>query len=192
VTVSDSLRRLDPIEFRKQYEGTFPAPEPLADEELAKIAHKYRDHAIIRTLVDDAVAQRHLNTTLAAQLVERDAEVAALREACTVAMGYIVRSDWTGTDARKALFALEVGYNPAPPTANTIPDRDDLGREVRAAWVSWAERQPNPKPSWLAPYDDLSEPDKEADRIIGERLYRLGMMDGPPTTAPLAAGEEGE
>ena len=55
-------------------------------------------------------------------------------------------------------------------------DREQLGRFVREAWVRWAETQPNPKPSWLAPYDELSEPDKEADRQIGEALARWAMI----------------
>lgn len=49
-------------------------------------------------------------------------------------------------------------------------DRDALGRLVREAWVKWALTQTNPKPSWLVPYDELSEPDKEADRQIGEAI----------------------
>lgn len=48
--------------------------------------------------------------------------------------------------------------------------REMLGRIVREAWVSWARTQPYPKPSWLAPYDDLDGPDKEADRQIGEAV----------------------
>lgn len=48
--------------------------------------------------------------------------------------------------------------------------RDRLGRKVREAWVIWAKQQPNPKPSWLLPYDELSEPNKEADRQIGEAV----------------------
>ncbi len=47
-------------------------------------------------------------------------------------------------------------------------DRDTFGQHVREAWVRWAEKQPSPKPSWLVPYEQLSEPDKEADRQIGE------------------------
>lgn len=54
-----------------------------------------------------------------------------------------------------------------------LADRDYLGRAVREAWVRWALTQPNPKQSWLAPYDDLSEPDKEADRQIGEHIAAL-------------------
>lgn len=49
-------------------------------------------------------------------------------------------------------------------------DRDVLGRVVRKAWMEWAEQQPNPKSSWLVPYEELDEPDKEADRLIGERV----------------------
>jgi hypothetical protein len=49
-------------------------------------------------------------------------------------------------------------------------DREQLGRLVRDLWIGWAVRQPNPKPSWLVPYDGLSEADKEADRVIGEGL----------------------
>lgn len=50
--------------------------------------------------------------------------------------------------------------------------REALGRRVREAWVSWAEKQPNPKPHHLEPYDTISEADREADRVIGEQLYR--------------------
>ena len=55
----------------------------------------------------------------------------------------------------------------------TLPfDRDVLGRMVREAWVRWAEAQPEPKPSWLVPYAELEEVDKEADRQIGESIAR--------------------
>lgn len=52
-------------------------------------------------------------------------------------------------------------------------DRETLGREVRAVWVAWAEEQPDPKPSWLVPWEGLGEADREVDRRIGERLYAL-------------------
>jgi hypothetical protein len=55
-------------------------------------------------------------------------------------------------------------------------DRDTLGRFVREAWVRWAETQPEPKSSWLVPYDELSEPDKEADRQIGEAVARWTLI----------------
>jgi hypothetical protein len=49
-------------------------------------------------------------------------------------------------------------------------ERDRLGRIVRDLWISWAESQPNPKPSWLVPYDQLSDTYKEADIVIGVGL----------------------
>jgi hypothetical protein len=89
---------------------------------------------------EEAERLRVERDALTARLVERDAEIAALREACTVAMGYIVRSDWTGTDARKALFALEVGYNPAPPTAAPLAAAiEKLYKPVRL-WVDVIEK----------------------------------------------------
>lgn len=65
---------------------------------------------------------------------------------------------------------------PAPWSLPVLPAglselREKLGRRVREVWIEWAKRQPNPKPSWLVPYDELSEPDKEADRCIGTALW---------------------
>jgi hypothetical protein len=42
-----------------------------------------------------------------------------------------------------------------------------LGRVVREAWVEWAEEQPDPKPSWLIPWEQLSESQREVDMRIG-------------------------
>jgi hypothetical protein len=58
----------------------------------------------------------------------------------------------------------------APPP---MTNRDYGGRLVREAWVRWALTQPDPKPSWLVPYEELSEPDKEADRQIAEALWSV-------------------
>lgn len=65
--------------------------------------------------------------------------------------------------------------------------RDVLGRRVREAWVDWAKRQPSPKPSWLVPYDELSEPDKEADRQIGEALVSFGRTHPSPVCEEVTA-----
>jgi len=84
----------------------------------------------------------------------------------------------TCTFLRQALNCLPVAApltneagKPAPSWAPVI-NRNFLGQIVREAWVKWAKQQPNPKPSWLVPYDELSEADKEADRQIGEAVLQ--------------------
>jgi hypothetical protein len=52
----------------------------------------------------------------------------------------------------------------------TPEQREFVGKLVRRVWVGWAKEQPNPKPSWLVPYEELPEPDKEVDRRIGETV----------------------
>lgn len=49
-------------------------------------------------------------------------------------------------------------------------ERERLGQLVRDTWIKWAKEQPNPKPSWLVPWEELSEPDREVDRRIGEAI----------------------
>ena len=49
-------------------------------------------------------------------------------------------------------------------------DDNDLGKIVRDAWIEWAKEQPNPKPSWLVPYEELSQSDKDADIRIGKAV----------------------
>ncbi|CAE6899715.1 hypothetical protein [Paraburkholderia domus] len=61
---------------------------------------------------------------------------------------------------------------PVEQTWAPVISRDFLGQIVREAWVKWAKQQPNPKPSWLAQYAELSEADKEADRQIGEAVLQ--------------------
>lgn len=83
------------------------------------------------------------------------------------------------------LYASQYAASLAPP-AGPVPDeiavhvpRDFLGRLVRNAWVKWANQQPNPKPSWLLPYEQLDEADKEADRQIGEAVWNCAKrIDG--------------
>jgi len=58
---------------------------------------------------------------------------------------------------------------------NPIPglSPDELGKAVRdQGWLPWASQQPNPKDSWLVPWDDLNETDREADRQIGLALLQ--------------------
>jgi hypothetical protein len=78
--------------------------------------------------------------------------------------------------------------------------RDGKGRRVREVWIEWAIEQPDPKPSWLVPYDELSEADKEADRRIGSVLWGDGFMTGVNMGLEMAyelmnrkaGGQEGE
>jgi len=69
--------------------------------------------------------------------------------------------------------------------------RDELGRMVREAWVRWAQTRPNPKPTWLVPYDDLAEPDKEADRQIGEAIARWTLI-GDAARASVTSQQRGD
>ena len=51
---------------------------------------------------------------------------------------------------------------------------EDLGRAVREVWIEWAKTQPNAKPSWLTPWEELDDEQREVDIKIGERLYNMG------------------
>lgn len=101
---------------------------------------------------------------------------------------------------RDRLFALTKAHL-SPGTADKLDgnrplpfDRDQLGRFVREAWVRWAETQPSPKPSWLVPYDELAESDKEADRQIGEAVARWTLIGDAASFAFASPGtaEEGK
>lgn len=75
------------------------------------------------------------------------------------------------------LSRLLAALGKADPVEQSLPvDRETLGRFVREAWVHWARKQPDPKPSWLVPYDDLAEADKEADRQIGEAVAKWTLI----------------
>ena len=67
--------------------------------------------------------------------------------------------------------------------------REQLGRLVRETWVAWAKEQPTAKPSWLVPWEELQEPDKEVDRRIGEavRADVLGKESNAANQAPSVA-----
>jgi hypothetical protein len=47
------------------------------------------------------------------------------------------------------------------------PSRTKLGRIVRETWVRWAKKQPDPKPSWLVPWEHLDSGQREVDMLIG-------------------------
>jgi hypothetical protein len=51
--------------------------------------------------------------------------------------------------------------------------REQLGRIVRETWVSYCIETGDTKLSHIAPWDDLSEWDREADRRIGEAIIAV-------------------
>jgi hypothetical protein len=62
-----------------------------------------------------------------------------------------------------------------PAITNLPPDeqREHFGRLVRDAWVLYCLETGDTKPSHIAPWDDLSEWDKEADRRIGDAFVDI-------------------
>lgn len=51
-------------------------------------------------------------------------------------------------------------------------DIDKLGKAVRDAWIAWAKEQPDvaEHPSWLVPWDELPEAQKDVDRRIASAV----------------------
>ena len=58
-------------------------------------------------------------------------------------------------------------------------DPEALGRIVRETWVNWAKEQPDAggHPSWLVPWDELPERDREVDRRIGSAVAAMAVHD---------------
>lgn len=99
----------------------------------------------------------------------------------------------TGEDSKEALDEIERAWGEIerltraaeehnrralPPFALTDSppvDREALGRLVREVWIEWAYEQAAPKPSWLVPWDDMAECDREVDRRIGERVAQSAL-----------------
>ena len=78
--------------------------------------------------------------------------------------------------------------DPGPETAGAIPTRSELGKLVREVWIKWAREQPSPKPSWLVPWEQLSENDREVDRRIGETLYNYHGKKSEDEKCPKCGG----
>lgn len=56
--------------------------------------------------------------------------------------------------------------------------RELVGRSVRQVWVEWAAEQADPKPSWLLPWEELDDGQKEVDMRIGAALFEAGRKAG--------------
>lgn len=61
---------------------------------------------------------------------------------------------------------------------------EELGREVRLTWITWAAAEEDPKPGWLLPWQDLEERYQDVDRLIGRALYARGWRDGQRAKRP--------
>lgn len=48
--------------------------------------------------------------------------------------------------------------------------REHFGRVLRDAWLGWARQQPDPKPSWLLPWEDLPAEHQEVDMLMAEAV----------------------
>jgi len=106
---------------------------------------------------------------------------AALRLAVDTILGRgVTLPSWSARDAygwRNFLISrirMAIGREWEYATQQIVPERErELGGKlVREAWVEWASRQDITKPSWLVPWEELSERDKEADRCIYTALRR--------------------
>jgi hypothetical protein len=90
-------------------------------------------------------------------------------------------------DRRRAWRAVAARRDAVPDPAGILAlagvTREQLGEQVRDRWITWARIQPDPKPSHLVPYDQLSPADQEADMSIGEDLFCAGWLAGPGRTA---------
>lgn len=65
--------------------------------------------------------------------------------------------------------------------------REELGKAVRSAWVAYCQETGDTKPSHLAPWEELSEWDKEADRRIGTAIaVMMAERLLPPSFAAMA------
>ncbi len=67
---------------------------------------------------------------------------------------------------------LEEAYRKASPER-----REKLGRVVRSIWVSYCREIGDINPAHVAPWETLSERDKEADRRIGLFLVEMGKWE---------------
>lgn len=59
-------------------------------------------------------------------------------------------------------------------TGDPAEPREAVGAFVRQVWVEWAREQPNPKPSWLTPWEELDAGQREVDMRIGAALFEAG------------------
>lgn len=77
------------------------------------------------------------------------------------------------------------GEDVAPKPGDPAEPREGVGRFVRHVWVEWARDQLDPKPSWLLPWEELDDGQREVDMRIGAALFEAG------TRSVVAVAESG-
>ena len=99
-----------------------------------------------------------------------------------------------GVTARRDLLAVDeivALLDEIRAKARLDAERERLGRLVREVWVAYCRTIGDEKPAHLAPWEALSEQDREVDRLIGERLYGEGFHDGYHAHAHVMADRDG-
>ena len=82
----------------------------------------------------------------------------------------------TGTDIVSHEFEPAEPVPPVP--EGERESRRQRGKRVREIWVAWARESPDPKPSWIAPWEDLPVMEQEVDMRIGDGLWGDGFAAG--------------
>ena len=103
------------------------------------------------------------------QLAERDATIAKQAERIAELEHGATSLDWNIKDHGIAVTGVAAQVLAIPEA-----DNEFLGKKVREVWLTWAQEQPDPKPSWLLPWDRLSPADRDVDTRIGTRLANIG------------------
>ena len=164
-----------------------PAGELAALAEAMLAAQETAYTATSASTRDDAwgafdTARAAFHAALAAHLAEVRAAIGSYMDDADDRIDWAIFNalcDGDGRPSAKQLRAELLRYGlliveaSAPAAPSVLPiDRDELGRIVREAWVCWARGLPDPKLHWLDPYHMLAEVDKEADRQIGEAVFK--------------------
>lgn len=168
-----------------------PAPHTLGEARaFARLAEK---HAAQRDEAQQAAVAK-LHAALADCRRERGEALAERDRAndAAAAAGRAVEQVARERDEARAALARS-----RPPAYDDASAREWLGIVVREAWTAWAREQPAPKPSWLTPWEQLTEPEREADRRIGEAvqgtvLQEIGTLARERDTARRQVEDEQE
>jgi hypothetical protein len=144
--------------------------EALAELRAADAAPPEPDAAADGEIMSDGIWTEEKQ----AQAVAARANGAGLSLESQDAMLAEIGRAWADIELRSQIERPRAAQSPITTTAT---DREALGRLVREEWIAWARAQPNPEASWLVPWEDMGEPEREVDRRIGERLAREGRAE---------------